>query len=653
MPVLYPEFKWMDVALGGVEKRNNLIPVTSLKLPRDPVDCYRTVFRYSDAMKEHFDEKKTVAGYRGPVYADWMPIDIDSEDLEEAHETSKQAVEQLARHYEVMPEQLGLFFSGAKGFHLLLPAALFGWKPSPDMPKALKWLARELFDGIEIDPVIYDTVRLFRLANTRHSGSGLYKVQLDPAEMLAMTVDEIKEVAREPRASLGMPQLEKSSIMAELYEKALRASQRPQGEPPLRGEKASNLDRYAKQCIVALLQGVKSGQRNETALRLAVYFRRQGLPARALWNAMRGWNQENNPPLEDDELRNVCESGITHQYDFGCNDPILAEHCSGDCERRGEVPAEEAKVHSVKDAEGAYLDYVRMLKRGRVVLGLGKIDDRMRGMAPGEVCQVIARSSVGKTALLLNILRHLVLEEAGPALFFSLEMPLAQVYERMAQIATREPGWKIEQAAMQVVAREESFDAALWPEVVDSVSTAYSTVWFVDQDGLSLEDMQKYIQLMREHIGDPRVVAVDYMGRMRAGYGSPYEQASRVATGLKQLAKDEEVAVISLHQVSRAEGRTGAEPITLTAARDSGVVEEATDFLIGLWRPERETAQNKDVEPMKAALLKNRRGREIVTTLEFNKPVLVIQPMVKPVGKDQAKRDEDAFEPAAETQRLF
>ena len=77
-------------------------------------------------------------------------------------------------------------------------------------------------------------------------------------------------------------------------------------------------------------------------------------------------------------------------------------------------------------------------------MGFGKLDRHLRGIAPGEVCEIIARTGVGKTAFLLNVISHVIVNQKIPVLFFSLEQPLAQIYERAVQISMGMEGREVE-----------------------------------------------------------------------------------------------------------------------------------------------------------------------------------------------------------------
>ncbi|MDE3097786.1 MAG: AAA family ATPase, partial [Chloroflexota bacterium] len=259
----------------------------------------------------------------------------------------------------------------------------------------------------------------------------------------------------------------------------------------------------------------------------------------------------------------------------------------------------------------------------RVTLGLPPLDAAMRGIAPGEVCEVMARAAVGKTAFVLNVLRNVSrpLRDGGldgRTLFFTLEMPLAQVFERAAQIECDLPGWRVEDEL-----REETEQHG---RIVSRTTGAFDRVYFVDRDFLTYKDLDRYLDVAAEKLGAPvSFVVVDYLGRMQGARGdSPYEVTSTLAKQLKYLAKQRDIPILYLHQTSRA-GTDGSTPVTLDMARDSGVVEEAADFVLGLWRPDMAHSQGIEQERLRVALLKARRGPTTQVDLLFRKPTLQIR----------------------------
>lgn len=627
--MLYPEYCWVDTAFGGPNKRNNLTDIRRLKVPQGVPDCYRTVYRYPDAMKEHFDRHKTVSGYNGPVYADWLPVDIDDKDLEAAHATARVALESLSVNFDVDPGHLWCFFSGSKGFHILIPAVLFGLKPGKELPDVFRRLAEWLFQGISLDMKIYDTVRLFRFTNTLNSKSGLYKIPLTAAEIMHEPTEKILELARSPRQLelISEKELDLNPVLNELYCKALAEVTSPAQKQSAPGPAQNRSGAKVKPCIARLLEGVGEGERNEAGLRIAVHYAKEGLAQDMVQAVLEAWNQRNIPPLPQRELAVLAKEALEKPYDFGCNDVFLKKYCGQPCPVRRtangnngtEERDEQPVVKTIEDAKAAYLEYVASLRQAKVTLGFGAVDNKMRGIAPGEVCQIIARSAVGKTTFLLNILKNASLGGVRPMIFFTMEMPLAQVFERMCQMAAGRKGAEVEQAAIRhVLGQADEF-----ADIASQTVQVFRNVYFVENDGLTLEQIEQCCRAAEQHIGEKiRVVAIDYMGRMQGGYGTPYEVTSRIAKGLKYLAKKLNVAVISLHQTSREGGGEGTEPVTIQSARDSGAVEEAADFLIGLWRPKKKECVGLDKEPVAVALLKNRRGSEVWTEITFEKPTL-------------------------------
>lgn len=133
------------------------------------------------------------------------------------------------------------------------------------------------------------------------------------------------------------------------------------------------------------------------------------------------------------------------------------------------------------------------------------------------------------------------------------------------------------------------------------------------EQAVRLTELPAAIEQARTKLELPlRLVIIDYLGLLTGDGRDAYERASSVGRGLKQVAKEAKVAIIVASQVSRA-GGDGSEPVTLPMLRDSGVIEESLDFLLGAWRPGKaselspvESTVLRDV--MRVAVLKNRKG---------------------------------------------
>jgi hypothetical protein len=199
------EYVYVDTAFGGVNKRNHVVTLDRVR-PNGQTDCYASYQRATGDLVEHVRTHRndkgqpTVAGFGGATWTDRLPLDYDHEkDPSRALAWVRHTIAQF-RQRGIDPNQARWYFSGGKGFHAELPAAWFGgFVPSKDLHAHLKRAARAILGDIPFDHSIYDKLRLWRLPNTRHGKSGLYKIQLAPDELLTLDYDAIKQLARSPR----------------------------------------------------------------------------------------------------------------------------------------------------------------------------------------------------------------------------------------------------------------------------------------------------------------------------------------------------------------------------------------------------------------------------------------------------------------------
>lgn len=318
----YPDFKYVEAAINGANNRNHVGNISALKDLTGRKECYMTYFRYNEEMIDHFREKKSVGGYKGQAYADWLPIDIDSPDLQEAQDNLKRLVQNL-EDYEIDTNTCRFYFSGSKGFHVMIPSQLFGAAPSLDIHKRFRNVALTLARGINIDTAIYDKTRIFRLPNTINGKSGLYKIELYDFQAMTMPIKDILEMSNQPGEKLDIEaEYDLNEDLKAIFEAPLdQGSKRRDGK--VEGARA-------KLCVQQLMQGVGQGQRDNVGIRVAAHLKQSGLTKRMMWAALEEWNDSNDPPLETYELERIYDQGLNH-YEFGCHDHILKAHCNKDC----------------------------------------------------------------------------------------------------------------------------------------------------------------------------------------------------------------------------------------------------------------------------------------------------------------------------------
>lgn len=622
----HPELRWIDTAVGGPARRGRVQDVARWRPPAEGVDVYRSVFRFGDDFRAHVREHRSVRGYRGIGYADYLPIDIDAEgDLGAALAQLRGALARIEARTDADLGAVHVYLSGSKGFHVQIPTAMFGPAPAKDLYRVFGRMVQLLLDDQGYDPSVYDLLRIFRVAGTRHGKTGLYKTPLTFVEARTLTVDEIVELARSPRR-IEFTEPESTPDLASLYADARAWADEhaaPEHGPAAEGE----LSPLAKPCVAAMLRGVSEPGRHDVAMRIAAHWAHQGMPPDQIEAALKAWNTKNRPPMDDrraaQELPKVAREAA--RYDFGCNDPVRIRYCGGACHLKAarekrKAAAAEPEAPELLTAEDAYRRHHAFVHRSqdRVVgLGIPSVDRATRGLAPGEVCEIVARSGVGKTALLVNTARHLSRPPNAAVLFVSLEMATARVFQRMVQIAAKVTAQDVEAAAMSA---DPDHPGGMFKAAIEQ----FRNVWIADRDRMRMEELEALVREAPRRIGRPlTAVLIDYLGRMSPSRpGRAYDFTSEQAQRIKSLAKECDVPIIYLHQASRAGGSDGTEPITLTSGRDSGVTEEAADIVIGMWRPRAEESGDTDVLEM--CVLKARNGRVIATQVTFMKSYMTM-----------------------------
>lgn len=165
-------------------------------------EAYLSAWTFGPDLPAHMKAHGGVAGYAGPCFAEWIPLDIDGAGTDPVADALDRARRLLAwlESEGADLDKLSYWFSGGKGFHVLLPAAgLVGAEPGPDFRKAARAFVARIgaATGAGPDLGIYDAVRILRAPNTRHPKTGLYKVSLRGAELLGISADAVRRLAAE------------------------------------------------------------------------------------------------------------------------------------------------------------------------------------------------------------------------------------------------------------------------------------------------------------------------------------------------------------------------------------------------------------------------------------------------------------------------
>ena len=217
--------------------------------------------------------------------------------------------------------------------------------------------------------------------------------------------------------------------------------------------------------------------------------------------------------------------------------------------------------------------------------GFPDLDAITGGFQPGNLIIIAARPSMGKSALVTNIAENLALHKdaARPVALFSLEMSEGELAQRFIASQASIKGDDLRKGRV----RQDT-----WPRVLRAANDYERSQLFVDDSSdMSLLDIRAKARRLHQSLRDDGglgLIIIDYLQLMRADsrYDNRVQQVGEMSRGLKILARELEVPVIALSQLSRGvESRTDKRPM-LSDLRESGQIEQDADLVMFIYRDE-------------------------------------------------------------------
>ena len=215
-----------------------------------------------------------------------------------------------------------------------------------------------------------------------------------------------------------------------------------------------------------------------------------------------------------------------------------------------------------------------------VSTGFTDLDRMTSGFQPGDLVILAARPSMGKTALALNVAQHVALKKGLPVGIFSLEMSKQQLLMRFLCAESLVDAHKVRTG---YIGKDD------FRQLIDALAAVTRAPLYIDDSSsLTIMEMRaKARRLKAEH--GLSLLIVDYL-QLMSGYGrveNRVQEISGISRGLKALAKELEVPVIALSQLSRApEQRQGDHRPQLSDLRESGSIEQDADVVLFIYREE-------------------------------------------------------------------
>jgi replicative DNA helicase len=251
--------------------------------------------------------------------------------------------------------------------------------------------------------------------------------------------------------------------------------------------------------------------------------------------------------------------------------------------------------------------------------GFYELDDMTSGLQKGELIIIAGRPSMGKTALAINIAENAAVSSQAIVAIFSLEMSREALLRRM--LASQAA---VDQRKLQTGNIYKEDRAKLQKALGDLIE---SRIFIDDTAGISLGEMRAKARRLRQNAGGLDLIVVDYLQLMSAtvpssgkrSYENRTQEVSAISRGLKALAKELNVPVVALSQLSRASERRGEDKRPfLSDLRESGSIEQDADVVAFIHR---EFIYSRDENLSEADKAKS----EIIVAKQRNGPVGTVE----------------------------
>lgn len=275
-------------------------------------------------------------------------------------------------------------------------------------------------------------------------------------------------------------------------------------------------------------------------------------------------------------------------------------------------------AHIKEGLKDAY-ERIEKLHRGEgklrgISTGFQEIDNILSGLQKSDLIIIGARPSLGKTALALDIARNVAIKEKEPVGIFSLEMSIEQVIDRLISFETQLPLWELRTGRLK---NDEDFE--LIQNALDELSQA--PIFIDDTPSPNILQMRAMARRLQAEHGLSLII-VDYLQLIqpRTSTENIVQQVTEISRGLKGLARELNIPVLAVSQLSRAVDQREIKRPRLSDLRESGSIEQDADVVLFIYRKDKDRLSPSPEEENTAEIIiaKHRNGPIGTLKLKFD-----------------------------------
>jgi len=584
--------------------------VASDKISRSGCDypAWVSLYYYPKEVLDYWAKNNnSIADYKGDCFADMIWFDVDDE-LETAQTTAVRLVKHLNDKYGVKYHQTMKYFSGKKGFHIGIPIGFIeGVEMSDKFPSQVKtfctFIASEI--GIKIDAAIYNHTRIFRLPNSLHGDSGLYKIPITTNELFTLTVDELKALASKPRRGFKVEyshqQIIKSDWLTNTWNycesassddfKKSRIVEKEAGKFFTPTEVNRNIHLFAQACML---------------------FEKSDLSFTSVKQLIDSLNRSSHNPINDEnEIMSILQSAYTRML------------------KKKDVKAisEGEAVRTLGEVIPELERYIRPSAEN-ISMIFDEFDKCVRGKYRGKLVTVIGQGGSKKSIFSHNFLIKNCAFSGLRGIYSTMEMAAGELASRM--IDTIFEGEKFNysfQLELELKDKKRDDLSDIREVIEDSIG---DRILISDLAEMTAAKYDALIEKCVKQYGAIDFLVVDGLGMMEDSKSDEFKSVSFHSKELKNLAKKWDICVLCICHVTKDIEKTTRD--LTQQIRGSGKVYDNSDYFISLSsiiddrNQYEETAYRQDMG-WAQFYAKRGNGMKINKVYSFNPKRLKIEPI--------------------------
>lgn len=524
---------YVELVEREITNRGKIVTLAEVGTQAADFERYISLFPFTQKIHEHIKLHHSVSGYDGAYFCPVLMVDVDSKDLKEAHRQALKVIEHWKDTYSLDPDDLYIYFSGAKGFHLGIPQRVVGGVPyREDLPEKVKqFIAKIIPDQHCIDLQIYNGQRIFRVANSLNKKSGMYKIQLTYEEM-QMGIDWIFD-----NSDAARPGFVRSKLVSEIRE----------------NEKLKNLFQSILQGYTGTFQLPKDGQRNNSLFKQACTLFAKRMNRSDVQDIISGLNAASQSPLEKSELSTLLKSA--EKYEIKETEPEVRTF--GECI--------EIWYQSIKP------------ENNKLSLVFQAFNQEFKGKLRGKLGIILGKGGSKKSLYAQNICYHNIFHTGSRALYSTMEMPISELISRFIDMVIDDAGtngsrWLERQEHTSPGFARSFVEKNIMPMFADKILIS-------DNTAMTAEGYDFMIRTAYEKYGQIDILVPDGLSMMRHGERE-IEAVNKHTAELKGLAIKWNIFIPLIVHVTKDTDYTTKDLIPF--ARGSEKIMDNCDFAVSM-----------------------------------------------------------------------